>query len=359
MIGDSPFSRLFVGLEVTRRCTSRCPHCYTASSPTASQPDPPGETLGALCEALARAGVRKAAFSGGEPLLRADLEPVMRRGMAAGLRGFGLVTNGHLLDRARAQSLRRAGLGSAQVSIDGADAADHVAVRGGSPADYYQALRAVRLLREAGVMVQIAALVTPRNIVRFDELLRLAEALGVDSLRFCSFVPAGRAAAPAVRRRLQASPEQLDLFITRFRAAARDEGYPCRLLLDHGIGPWAEDGRFTCVAGERVAYVTGDGRLYPCPGLLFPPFAQGWLFRSAAPGEPPTVAADLVEQLGALSTSPARRLPRADLAAPCGTCPSTSCSGGCRGAAFAATGEVTGAPSYCAVARARHAEPAS
>ena len=49
------------------------------------------------------------AFSGGEPLLRRDLEELMRAGRGAGVRRYGLVTNGALVEPSRARSLRRAG----------------------------------------------------------------------------------------------------------------------------------------------------------------------------------------------------------------------------------------------------------
>jgi MoaA/NifB/PqqE/SkfB family radical SAM enzyme len=50
-------------------------------------------------------------------------------GREAGIRSYGLVTNGALVERERAPSLRRAGLAIAQVSLDGVDEADHRAVR--------------------------------------------------------------------------------------------------------------------------------------------------------------------------------------------------------------------------------------
>jgi radical SAM protein with 4Fe4S-binding SPASM domain len=289
-------------------------------------------------EALGRAGVRKVAFSGGEPLLRTDLEEVMGRGRQAGITGFGLVTNGALLEPARARSLKAAGLGSAQVSLDGPDARDHAVVRGGTPRDFYRAQRAVRLFRDAGVMVQVAALVSPLTIQRFDELVLLTQALGAAALRFCSFVPAGRGQDPAVRSVLEPSPDQLRTFVDRLRAARESLGRALTLTVDHGIGPWRADGQFTCGAGRDVAYLAADGTLYPCPGLFFDAFRVG--------NTRETPLADLLDS-PLMSTT--RSLPKTDLEGPCSTCTNTACSGGCRGAAFACTGRVTGSPAFCVV----------
>ena len=56
-------------------------------------------------------------FTGGEPLLRADLEDMIRHARSLGLQ-VNLVTNGTLADVPRARSLFRAGLQTAQVSLE-------------------------------------------------------------------------------------------------------------------------------------------------------------------------------------------------------------------------------------------------
>jgi radical SAM protein with 4Fe4S-binding SPASM domain len=132
----------------------------------------------------------------------------------------------------------------------------------------------------------------------------------------------------------------LDRFLELFRAARQDEQLPIRLLVDHGIGPWPADGCFACVAGERVAYLTASGELYPCPGLLFPPFAVGRV------DETP-----LAELLASPRMDEIRTLARGTLGEPCGSCTVVGCSGGCRGAAYAATGSPSAAPQYCAQRR--------
>jgi len=246
MIGDSPFSRLFVGLEVTRRCTSRCPHCYTASSPTASQPDPPGETLGALCEALARAGVRKAAFSGGEPLLRADLEELIRFARGQGL-AVNLINNGTLATPARARRLAAAGLPTAQVSLEAPDEELHDLLTGRRGA-FAETLAGIASLQQAGIEVQTNTTITRPSADRIAALPAFLAGLGVRrcSLNLC--IPTGTARTAA------------DL-----------------LLPYQEVGPLLEEVR-------RAARTAGIGLLWysPTPHCLYNPIARGFGNKSCA-----------------------------------------------------------------------------
>ena len=115
-------------ISVTDRCNFRCPYCM------------PKEVFGARYEFLRRAqllsfeeiervarllsqcGVRKIRLTGGEPLVRRNLERLV--GMLAripGIEDLSLTTNGALLTRARAQSLRDAGLARVTISLDSLD----------------------------------------------------------------------------------------------------------------------------------------------------------------------------------------------------------------------------------------------
>lgn len=336
---DTSHAPDFFGIEITRRCNLRCPHCYTASGPRGAAGPSTAATID-LLQRLVAAGVRSVAFSGGEPLLRDDLETIMLAGRAAGIRSYGIVTNGSLAEPERARSLRKAGLAIAQVSLDGVDEADHRAVRGCAPADFYRALRAARLFREAGARVDFACLLTPRNLERAPEMVLLAEAEGVHTLRYCTFVPAGRARSKTIRAAYEPAPEAVDRFLAFLRDLAARPDAPLQVVIDHSIGPWDKRGRFRCRAGKAVAYVSSEGDLYPCPALLFPPFRVGNVYRSP---------------LDLLFASKAMRGPRdverSDLVGPCDACANVACSGGCRGMAYAQYGESLRTPPYCNVQR--------
>jgi cyclic pyranopterin phosphate synthase len=116
-------------ISVTDRCNLRCPYCmprelfgadhaFLASSDLCTF-----EELARLARLFAELGVEKIRLTGGEPLLRPELERLIA--MVAplpGIRDVALTTNGTLL-ASKASALRRAGLTRVTVSLDALDPA--------------------------------------------------------------------------------------------------------------------------------------------------------------------------------------------------------------------------------------------
>lgn len=115
-------------ISVTDRCNFRCPYCM------------PKEVFGRdfdflrrdelltfeeiarLAGAFVRNGVRKVRLTGGEPLLRRDIERLVEQLAAIeGLDDIALTTNGSLLTREKAQALKSAGLSRITISLDSLD----------------------------------------------------------------------------------------------------------------------------------------------------------------------------------------------------------------------------------------------
>lgn len=97
-----------LSLEVTARCNHACPFCYGVWH---ERPELAGEELsteawGEILEECARRGVEDVQFTGGEPLLREDLEELVDRARAAGLK-TSVYTNASLLDEARLEGFKR------------------------------------------------------------------------------------------------------------------------------------------------------------------------------------------------------------------------------------------------------------
>lgn len=326
---------LYFGVEVTRRCNARCPHCFTSSGGSGVL-EPSAADLVSLLRALPPLGIRVAAFSGGEPLMRGDLEELMQAGLEAGLECYSIVTNGWFVTPQRVRSLKTAGLRSVQVSLDGADALDYCDVRGGSTKAFYRALRAIRFFCEAGVPVDASAIVNRANVERLEELALLCDAVGARSLRFCGFVPTGRGVAGDIRAKYALESSELDRFFETMRAMNAHPKSRLPVYIDHGVGPWRAEGHFACRAGTTVAYVSSEGDLYPCPGLIHEPFKVGNVRQTP-----------LKELLASPAMHTVRCLPRGEIVGLCRTCDNEHCSGGCRGAAYARTGDVLGDVGYC------------
>ncbi len=110
----------YLRLSVTDRCNLRCMYCMpqTAFSWMPADEILSYEEILKVCRVLADLGVEKVRLTGGEPLVRKDLERLIG-GMAdlPGIKELCLTTNGVLLERS-ARSLYDAGIRHINISLD-------------------------------------------------------------------------------------------------------------------------------------------------------------------------------------------------------------------------------------------------
>src|SRR6185436_7094739 len=106
---------VLVHFEVTMRCNARCGFCdYWKTSPSAK-----AEELKDYSDAARYFNPMLFTFTGGEPLLRSDLEVLVRSvADAVRLKYIMLLTHGAMLSRERALSLREAGVDQFNISLD-------------------------------------------------------------------------------------------------------------------------------------------------------------------------------------------------------------------------------------------------
>jgi pyrroloquinoline quinone biosynthesis protein E len=228
-----------------------------------------GELLALLQEA-APAGVTSVGWSGGEPLLRKDVEELTAAATALGIQA-GIATNGYLASRSRLVALRRAGLRVIQVSLDGPDPARAQRYRVGPRDAFARAYRAVQESAALGLQAYVATLLVPETAGEVEEMVALATGAGAVGLRYATFLPVGRASGAGHDERAWARREVGELLrVVRERGRA-----PVRVVIDCPAGPLPGMRRFSCGAGRETAYVAADGELYPCTSLMHPDYRVG------------------------------------------------------------------------------------
>lgn len=155
---------------ITGRCNLDCCYCKWKDLRRSEELD----TAAAIdmIDQMKRAGVRLISFTGGEPLVRADIGQIIRHVKDSGL-VCKLNTNGMLVE-SRLDDLRRLDL--LQISVDGPPAVQD-RLRGEGTSE--KAARAIKLARDAGIRVQLIACLTRDNVVRLDEVLDYGLELGV------------------------------------------------------------------------------------------------------------------------------------------------------------------------------------
>lgn len=123
MLRDS-YNRRIRDLRVslTDRCNFRCFYCLPHGEPPIAPKEQmlSYEEIEYVCEIFVALGIEKIRLTGGEPMLRRDIETIIRKLgklKACGLQDLALTTNGYYLPQ-RAQSLKDAGLDRVTISLD-------------------------------------------------------------------------------------------------------------------------------------------------------------------------------------------------------------------------------------------------
>lgn len=182
---------LFLHIEPTYRCQCRCVHCCADSPRGDGEPELITDQIKSLIDEAAQLGFLQIIFTGGEPLLRRDIDELVHRAHQAGLLTR-INTNGVWLDRACVERLKAAGLTECAVSIDDADPATHDRLRG-RPGTFDAAVAGIRLLKDAGISTRIQTYATKRNVPHgLEATIALARTLGVESVRLLPIKPVGR-----------------------------------------------------------------------------------------------------------------------------------------------------------------------
>lgn len=275
-------------LYPTLRCNLDCAFCDTTDRHRPPVNELPVARQLAIVDEAAAMGVRRVAIlGGGEPLLSAATPLLLERVKAHGMEGF-LTTNGTRLD-AVTDRLVALGWDEVHVSIDGAEAATHDALRGrpGAFRRSVSALCRLRRLRDArgGGLPRLGLhfVLTNRNVDELAGVVRLAAALGchrVDVDALVAYRPEQQALAlgPVERARLpgrveEALAEADRLGIATTLAAFRDAD---TLRRGHRLpetpsaagptAPPAAEGLAAapCLKAWHYLVVQADGRTAPC-----------------------------------------------------------------------------------------------
>lgn len=250
--------------EVTDRCNSRCLTCVRREADPQELSTDEGLQLIRQASAV---GVVSLSFSGGEPLLRADLETLVCEANRRGLH-TSLSTNGLLLHQ-RMAGLVEAGLRTVYVSLDGTEET-HDAIRG-VPGGFRRATQAASALaRVVGVRVFYNTTVCRRNLAELPLIASQAVRDGVHGLTLqpaqtvpsVALVPPsdlvlGPQDAPQLRATLRSLRARFPHLIPLPRPYL--EEMP-RFVEDpsYALG-------FRCVAGVLQGVVSSRGELFPCP----------------------------------------------------------------------------------------------
>jgi MoaA/NifB/PqqE/SkfB family radical SAM enzyme len=205
-------------------------------------------------------GVYYLGITGGEPLLRHDLEEIISSADQRSV--LALATSGFSLTLERARRLKEAGLFYMLVSLDHRRLRRHDKLRGFDGA-YKAAIDAMRYSKEAGLYTILQVAVTKKFVTERDgkeiwKLARLGKKVGVQEIRCRGVVPAGR----LVKNRAELLTEKdcQSLMQSANEINSQPDDYPKVSLFEEFEDPT----RLGCNAGGMHVYVDCSGNLCPC-----------------------------------------------------------------------------------------------
>ena len=267
--------------ECTTRCNLSCRHCGSDCTVVSREKDMPLEDfLGAVDTIPAKERPKDfiVVLTGGEPLLRPDIEQVGCAIRDRGLR-WGMVSNGWFYDEGMHARLMAAGLSALTVSLDGLKES-HDWMRG-RPGSYERALRAISVMSaDPRLNSDVVTCVNRRNLGELSEIWAMLEAMGVRQWRLFTIIPIGRAANDPEMRLEPDELRSLMDFIAEKRAAGgrMRVTFSCEAF----VGPYegrVRSYRFFCHAGINIASILIDGRISACPNIDRDAFAQGNIYK--------------------------------------------------------------------------------
>ncbi len=321
--------------EMTTACNLNCVHCHTAGG------EPGADELTTeqgkhLLDDLSRVrNFRMMAFTGGEPLMRPDLFELLAYAKELGFTNT-IATNATLIDDNVARRMCDHGVVIAAVSLDGFTAETHDRVRGLN-GSFDAAVRGMRALTRAGILLHINITAMEYNVNQLNRLMTLVDDLDTGILLIYQLVPVGRGRSIEKAALGKESNEWLANFMARAQSktnaimepVAGPQYWPFllkRARISNGMALYMAEKVFHgCSAGRGFVYIKPDGAVWPCPfievscgNVREKPFMDIWS------------ESKILNEL--------RRRERL-LKGQCGKCQYRRMCGGCRGRAWASTGD--------------------
>ena len=259
--------------HITERCNRACKHCYQDGHGTAELPLTDLLTIVDRMEEAVQKWGRKGTLSltGGEPFIRRnDLHALMNRiDESECLVYYDILTNGSLISEFEAEALAdHPRLRRIQVSLEGATAKTNDAIRG--PGSFESTISAIRLLRDAGIVVSVMTTISRFNKDEIPALIDLAGEEGVTTLALERLIPEG--AGAGLSDQVLSSGELQELYKDVYQIATN--GSRVRVLLYRPLfallAPNDPTVGALCSAGNNALTIMPDGTVYPCRRLPIP-----------------------------------------------------------------------------------------
>lgn len=331
-VSNGPGNPLWLLAEVTYKCPLHCVFCYNPVDYTAYGQELSTDDWLRVLHQGRGIGATQLGFSGGEPLLREDLEIMVAEARKLGYYS-NLITSGVGLNEKRISAFKEGGLDHIQLSFQ--DSTRELNDFLSSTRTFELKQKVAKLIKQYDYPMVLNCVLHRHNIDHVQQILEMAEAMEAEYVELANTQYYGWAYLN--RDQLLPTREQLkraEEVTNKFRERVGN-----RMRIFFVVPDYYENRPKACMNGWGAVFltITADGLALPChearqlPGLAFPNVRDhdlGWIWYD----------------------SPGFNAYRGDawMKEPCRSCPDkTKDFGGCRCQAFMLTGDAANADPVC------------
>jgi pyrroloquinoline quinone biosynthesis protein E len=319
--------------ELSYRCPLACPYCSNPIEPVGANDELSTDEWGRVFAEAEALGIVQVHLTGGEPLVRQDLEALASRARALDLYVH-LVTSGVPLSRSRLRALAASGVDAVQLSLQDHDPAR--AARFAGIDVLAKKIAAAEWIREEGLPLTVNVVLHRDNIDHLDGILACAEELRPDRIELANTQYHGW----ALRNRDALLPTVEQMARARERARAAKERLSGRIEVAFVLPDYFSERPRACMDGwgHSSLVVAPDGVAMPCHGA-----------RAIATMTFPSVRDASLAAIWRESSAFARFRGEDWMQEPCRSCEHRARDhGGCRCQAFLLTGDPAATDPACA-----------
>lgn len=251
---------LWLLAELTYECPLHCPYCSNPVQLTSKDNECDTQTWKRVLSEAREMGAVQLGFSGGEPLLRKDLEALVAHASELGFY-TNLITSGIGLNEKRIKALKEAGLDHIQLSFQAANA-DANDLIGNKRHSFEQKLTIAQLIKAYDYPMVLNFCLTAQNIDGIDEVLQLSHDLKGDFVELATVQYYGW--AHLNRDHLLPTKQQLEIAENRVNTWRKQQTNGPKFIF---VTPdYFETRPKACMNGWASTFLTvaPDGSTLPC-----------------------------------------------------------------------------------------------
>ncbi|MEW8033045.1 MAG: pyrroloquinoline quinone biosynthesis protein PqqE, partial [Candidatus Thiodiazotropha endolucinida] len=267
----SPPKPLWLLAELTYKCPLQCPYCSNPLDIARYKDELSTEDWIRVFREARALGAVQLGFSGGEALVRKDLEVLIAEAHKLGYY-TNLLTSGVGMDEARIKAFKEAGLDHIQVSFQASSEELNNFIAGNN--SFRHKLEMARLVKKYDYPMVLCFVLHRHNEDQVEQILEMSHALEADYVELATTQYYGW----ALHNREQLLPSRDQVEAAEAVAHRYQEKFKGKMRIFYVVPDYHEERPKACMNGWGAVFLTvaPDGTALPChaagelPGLTFP-----------------------------------------------------------------------------------------